>query len=117
MVRKRSLGWSEAAAERRNLIAAHRRSYELIHQIDPAAMVSSNIVWTGDTTIGRIAQGLTAWAFLDAVKDRIDYLAFDFCPQGTYSAPAAGMRTGCRIRRDCIAPCASWRASFPPSPC
>jgi beta-glucosidase len=75
---QRSLGWSGAAAERRNLIAAHRRSYELIHQLDPQAMVSSNIVWTGDTTIGRIAQHLTDCAFLDAIKDRIDYVALDY---------------------------------------
>ncbi len=74
----RSPGLRGALAIRRNLIAAHRRSYEAIHALAPKAMVSSNIVWTGDTFLSRLAQCLTDWAFLDSITDRLDYVAVDY---------------------------------------
>ena len=73
-----SPGWSGARAIRRNLIQAHRLTYDTIHTIDRSAMVSSNIVWTGDTTFSRVLQKLTDWMFLDSVTDKMDYIGVDY---------------------------------------
>jgi beta-glucosidase len=71
-------GWSGSASIRRNLIAAHRQSYDVIHSLDASAMVSSNIVWMGDTPGSRVLQKFTDWLFLDKIDDKIDYIGFDF---------------------------------------
>ena len=74
----RASGLGGAAAIRQNIISAHRLSYELIHRLDPHAMVSSNIPWTGDTTVSRLVQEATNWAFLNQISDRMDYVAVDY---------------------------------------
>ncbi len=85
----RSPGLGGAAAIRRNLISAHRRSYELIHRLEPQVMVSSNIVWMGDTSFSRAIQKLTDWAFLDQISDRMDYVAVDY-----YTSDVANVSKG-----------------------
>lgn len=83
-------GWSGAAKIRRNVISAHRQSYDAIHAIDADARVSSNIVWLGDTPGSRMLQAFTDWAFLDQIDDKIDYLPLDY-----YSSDMIhGIRTG-----------------------
>lgn len=71
-------GLGGAAKIRHNLIDAHRRSYELIHSLQPDAMVSSNIAWAGDTFASRLVEKLLDWAFLDQIADRIDYIGLDY---------------------------------------
>ena len=71
-------GVKDASAIRRNVVSAHRRSYELIHRIDPQAMVTSNIAWLGDTTFSRVINEISDWTFLDQIADRMDYVAVDY---------------------------------------
>jgi beta-glucosidase len=59
---------------RANLIAAHRRAYDIIHKGSPGAMVSSNYAWPGN---GPLA-GFTTDPFINAVSDKLDYLALDY---------------------------------------
>ncbi len=62
-----------------NLIAAHRQAYDLIHQIDPGAMVSSNIAWAGKAVgTGGPVQITTDLLFLDAIADKVDFIGFDY---------------------------------------
>ena len=74
----RASGVGDAGAIRRHIVSAHRRTYELIHRMDPQALVSSNIPWMGDTTLSRLVQEATDWAFLDQIADRMDYVAVDY---------------------------------------
>ena len=55
------------AAMRANLIDAHRRAYDLIHQLDPNAMVSSNYVWPGNGPL----TGIDRDAFMSAIADKL----------------------------------------------
>lgn len=71
-------GWEGAGKIRKNLISAHRKSYDVIHAVDPVAQVSSNIVWFGDTPMNRLLQDLTDWSFLDSISDKIDYVGIDY---------------------------------------
>lgn len=60
-----------------NLVAAHRQAYDLIHGIDPVAKVTSNIAWAGDKGFAPALQ-LTDLLFIDRVRDKIDFLGFDY---------------------------------------
>ncbi|WP_081655078.1 family 1 glycosylhydrolase [Amycolatopsis orientalis] len=61
------LPWADA-----NVITAHRRAYDLIHQLDPRAKVTSNQAFISGFN------ALTDFAFLDHVKDKIDYVGIDY---------------------------------------
>lgn len=73
-----SPGWKGAWAIRRHLMEAHRQSYDAIHALDKQAMVTSNIVWMGDTTFSRLTQKLTDWLFLNGVEAKLDYIGVDY---------------------------------------
>ena len=61
-----------------NIVAAHRQVYDLIHQIDPKAMVTSNIAWLGDRFGGGVVNGISDRAFLNRVADKVDVIAIDY---------------------------------------
>lgn len=63
---------------RENLVSAHRQAYDVIHAIDPGAVVTSNIVWAGDRPGSWLFRTLTDWMFLDAVEDKCDVIAVDY---------------------------------------
>ena len=54
-----------------NLIAAHRRAYDLIHRYNDDAQVSSNVAWRGPDT-------LSSDRFVAGVADKLDYAALDY---------------------------------------
>lgn len=59
----------------RNLIAAHRAAYDVIHRIDPGSQVSSNIVWLADdNAAGAVSDSL----FLNGTQDKMDFIGFDY---------------------------------------
>jgi beta-glucosidase len=74
----RKMTWSDVMSMRRHLIAAHRQIYDLIHALDPKAMVSSNIVWCGEGLLSWLFQKFTDWLFLTGIDDKMDWLAFDY---------------------------------------
>lgn len=77
--KKTPLGFDGTRTVRRHLIEAHRRSYEAIHQIDPDAMVSSNLAWCGDANfLSSLVERVSEWVFTDSVVDRMDYIALDY---------------------------------------
>lgn len=71
-------GLSETLHTRDNLVAAHRQTYDVIHSLDPKAMVTSNIIWMGDHFGSRSLQRLTDWLFLDQIEDKCDVIAIDY---------------------------------------
>ncbi|MES2488311.1 MAG: family 1 glycosylhydrolase [Pseudomonadota bacterium] len=73
---KRGLG--KILGARDNLVAAHRETYDVIHALDPTAMVTSNIIWMGDHLGSGFLQGLTDWMFLDRIEDKCDVIAIDY---------------------------------------
>ncbi len=68
------LSRDQAAAMQANLVDAHRRAYDLIHERDPGASVSANYAWIGDGVLGSLASD----PFLDAVEGRLDFAALDY---------------------------------------
>jgi len=56
-----------------NLISAHRRAYDLIHQLDPGALVSSNLAYQPPPL-----QQIRDAQFFDRVTDKIDFIALDY---------------------------------------
>ena len=73
---KRGLG--NILRARNNLVAAPRETYDVIHALDPKAMVTSNIIWMGDHLGSGFLQGLTDWLFLDRIEDKCDVIAIDY---------------------------------------
>jgi len=61
-----------------NIVAAHRQTYDVIHRLDPHAVVTSNIAWLGDRSGGRLMNGISDRAFLDRVADKCDVIAIDY---------------------------------------
>jgi beta-glucosidase len=61
-----------------NIVAAHRQVYDLIHQLDPHAVVTSNVAWLGDRFGSRTFNGISDRAFLDRVADKCDVIAIDY---------------------------------------
>lgn len=74
----RKLKWRGIRQMRRHLIGAHRQIHDLIHAIDGNARVSSNFVWCGRGMRGRLLQRFTDWLFLNGVRDKMDFIAFDY---------------------------------------
>jgi beta-glucosidase len=68
------LNAAQTLAMRRNLITAHRRAYDLIHRIEPGAMVSSNYAWPGRGSLASIETD----PFMKAVAGKLDYVALDY---------------------------------------
>lgn len=55
-----------------HLVAMHRRAFDAIHTLAPGEPVSTNVVWEPAP-----ASWFDDW-FFDRVKDRIDFVAFDY---------------------------------------
>ncbi|BAH49006.1 putative beta-glucosidase [Rhodococcus opacus B4] len=54
------------------LVEVHRRAYDLIHEIDPGARVSSNLAY-----VPAAMDALDA-TFVDRVRDKLDFLGIDY---------------------------------------
>jgi beta-glucosidase len=54
------------------LVTAHRQAYDMIHQLDPDAMVSSNAAY-----LPTVQAALDA-TFVDHVRDKLDFLGLDY---------------------------------------
>lgn len=74
----RKFKWADVKLMRKHLIDAHRQIYDLIHDLDDSAMVTSNIVWAGQGLRSRLLQWFTDWLFLDGIEDKMDCVAFDY---------------------------------------
>lgn len=72
------LSLSDTGRVRDNLVIAHGRVYDLIHQLDPNAMVTSNIAWAGDRFGGKTMNRFSDWVFLDRIVDKCDIIAVDY---------------------------------------
>lgn len=72
------LGLSDIGRVRDNLVTAHRQTYDLIHQLDPTAVVTSNIAWGGDRFGGVPMNHFSDWVFLDRIIDKCDVIAIDY---------------------------------------
>jgi len=72
------LDWKGFGRVRDNIVAAHRQVYDVIHQKDPGAMVTSNIAWMGDTGGGAVMNSVSDAQFLDRVADKCDVIAIDY---------------------------------------
>ena len=55
------------------LVQVHRQAYDMIHQLDPGAMVSSNAAYLP----GGI-QSFYDTTFVDHIKDKVDFLGLDY---------------------------------------
>src|SRR4051812_45859315 len=55
------------------LVTVHRRAYDLIHQLDPGAMVSSNAAY-----LPAGAQLALDATFVDHVRDKLDFVGLDY---------------------------------------
>jgi beta-glucosidase len=60
------------ASAKERLVRMHARAFEVLHAVDPGAPVSTNVVWEPAP-----ASWVDDWLF-DRVRDRIDYVAFDY---------------------------------------
>jgi beta-glucosidase len=74
----RKLDRKGVRAMSRHVVQAHREVYDLIHALDPAAQVSSNVVCCGEGLLSRYADWLSDRWFLKRVVDKLDYFAFDY---------------------------------------
>jgi beta-glucosidase len=54
------------------LVTVHRRAYDLIHQLDPGAMVSSNAAYIPGV------QAVLDATFVDHVRDKLDFVGVDY---------------------------------------
>jgi beta-glucosidase len=59
-------------AMQQNLVAAHRQTYDLIHQLDPGAPVTTNTAYIP------AVYAAADLAFLDQVADKLDFFGLDF---------------------------------------
>jgi beta-glucosidase len=55
------------------LVTVHRRAYDMIHQLDPGAMVSSNAAY-----LPAGMQVVLDSTFVDHVRDKLDFLGLDY---------------------------------------
>ncbi|WP_253883812.1 glycoside hydrolase family 1 protein [Actinomadura rupiterrae] len=62
----------QALAMKNALVRTHRAAYDLIHRIDPGAMVSSNIAY------GTILNGLFDGVLFNQVTDKLDFIGIDY---------------------------------------
>ncbi len=86
----RKMKWAGVKLMRQHIVSAHRQVYDLIHQLDGGAMVSSNIVWMGEGLRSRALQWFTDWLFLDGVTDKLDCMAIDYYYRGISDAVLKG---------------------------
>ncbi|MES2490962.1 MAG: family 1 glycosylhydrolase [Pseudomonadota bacterium] len=63
---------------RDNIVSAHRQVYDVIHQLNSKAIVTSNIVWLGDHFGSTFLRWFTNWLFLDHIEDKCDVIAIDY---------------------------------------
>jgi beta-glucosidase len=59
-------------AMRNALVKAHRTAYDMIHKIDPTAMVSTNVAY------GTLLNGLFDTALFNEVPDKLDFIGIDY---------------------------------------
>jgi beta-glucosidase len=57
---------------RAGLIKAHRAAYDMIHKVDPGAMVSTNVAY------GSLLNGVFDAALFNQVTDKIDFVGVDY---------------------------------------
>lgn len=84
------LGVRDSLAMRDHLTQAHRQAYDVIHQFDANAVVTSNIVWMGDHFGDGLMRGLTNWMFLNGIEDKCDVIAIDYYASDVFQAMRAG---------------------------
>ncbi|MGH3647466.1 MAG: family 1 glycosylhydrolase [Micromonosporaceae bacterium] len=65
------------------LVTAHRRAYDMIHELDPGAPVSSNAAYIPG------AQGAMDLNFVDRVKDKLDFVGLDYYYGASLDNPTA----------------------------
>jgi len=65
------------------LVTAHRAAYDLIHELDPGAPVSSNAAYIP------AVQGVLDLAFVDRVKDKLDFMGLDYYYGASLDNPTA----------------------------
>jgi beta-glucosidase len=69
---QRSVPFRDVQVTTDRLVRAHRRAYDLIHRLDPGAMVSTNVAHTP-------IMGPTAdYALLDQISDKLDFIGADY---------------------------------------
>ena len=74
----RQLSIQDTLLTRDNIVSAHRQVYDVIHQLDAKAVVTSNIVWLGDHFGSGFLRWFTNWLFLDRIEDKCDVIAIDY---------------------------------------
>lgn len=62
----------QVAAAKERLIRMHTLAFDLLHQLDPGAPVTANVVWEPAP-----ASWFDDW-FFDRIKDRLDYIGIDY---------------------------------------
>ncbi|PTU31899.1 glycoside hydrolase family 1 protein [Stenotrophobium rhamnosiphilum] len=86
----RQMGFKDFMSMRKNLISAHRQTYDVIHQVDKQAVVTSNIVWVGDHFGSALLRQFTNWMFFNGVKDKCDVIAIDYYTADLITAARTG---------------------------
>ena len=94
----RPLDAAGTAAMTKNLIAAHRGAFDAIHRFNADAQVSSNVAWQKDR-----ARTIDGDAFLQGVKDKLDYVGLDYYYPGYQESDFTFAITG-----------QAWRAQLDP---
>jgi beta-glucosidase len=69
---ERPLGPLGILAMRQALITAHRDAYDMIHEVDPGAPVSSNVAY------GSVLNGAFDAALFNEVTDKLDFIGIDY---------------------------------------
>lgn len=72
------LSWKQFGQVKDNMVSAHGQVYDLIHQLDSRAMVTSNIAWMGDQNGGGLMNWIADKQFLDRIKEKCDVIAIDY---------------------------------------
>lgn len=81
--RRRPMTPVETELMRQRVVATHRAAYELIHELDPGALVSSNMAYIP------AAQRVTDAAFLDHWADTLDFVGLDYYYGASLDNPTA----------------------------
>jgi beta-glucosidase len=72
-----------------HIVTAHGQVYDLIHALRPDALVTSNIVWMGDTFLSRRLQSVTDRLFLDHILAKNDAITLDYYASSVIQATHA----------------------------
>ncbi|MGH3738256.1 MAG: glycoside hydrolase family 1 protein [Micromonosporaceae bacterium] len=62
----------EVAGMQSRIVTAHKKAYDIIHELDPGAMVSSNVAYVPG------AEGLLDLAFVDQWTGKLDFIGVDY---------------------------------------